>query len=227
MSRGWAAFAALLAVIVVGLVVLHRLNPGVLESEAGLMRVIYASLLLLIVGPAIFSGRLSGNLRNLAIWAGLLGVVALAYTAWQQGNLAPQAIRAELDPHRGVAGAAGEARITADAGGDFVVEGLVDGVAVIFVVDTGASDVVLTRADAARVGLDPDSLAYTRAYATANGTAFGAPVRLASVSIGSIAVDDVRGSVSQSGLTTSLLGMSFLNRLDGFSVRGRIMTLYQ
>ncbi|MDP6717153.1 MAG: TIGR02281 family clan AA aspartic protease, partial [Pirellulaceae bacterium] len=204
MNRGWVAFAALLAFVVVGLIVLHRLNPGVLESESGLMRVIYASLLLLIIGPAVFAGRLRGNLRNLMVWAGLLVVVALAYTAWQQGNLAPQTIRAELDPHRSVVHGDGEARITADAGGDFVVEALVDGVPVVFLVDTGASDVVLSRADAGRVGLDPDSLAYTRAYATANGTAFGAPVRLASVAVGSVALDDVRASVSQSGLNTSL-----------------------
>ncbi len=97
----------------------------------------------------------------------------------------------------------------------------------IFVVDTGASDVILSLTDAERVGLDPDSLSYTRAYTTANGTIFGAPVRLESISIGPIAVENVRASISQTDLSISLLGMSFLKRLDGFSVRGRTMTIYQ
>ena len=191
------------------------------------MRIVYAVALLLIIGPAIFAGGFSGNLRNLTIWTSIIGVVALGYAVWQQRSFAPEKIRAELDPRRSVSSSSSEASIVANDGGDFVVEAFVDGTSVIFVVDTGASDVILSLTDAERVGLDPDSLSYTRAYTTANGTIFGAPIRLESISIGPIAVENVRASISQTDLSTSLLGMSFLKRLDGFSVRGRTMTIYQ
>ena len=217
----------LAALFAAGLLILFRLNPSVPESETGIMRIVYAAALLLIIGPAIFAGRLSGNLRNLTIWTGIIGVVALGYAVLQQGSFAPERIRAELDPRRSVSSNPSEASIVANDGGDFVVEAFVGGTSVIFVVDTGASDVILSLTDAERVGLDPDSLAYTRAYTTANGTIFGAPVRLESISIGPIAVENVRASISQTDLGTSLLGMSFLRRLDGFSVRGRTMTIYQ
>jgi aspartyl protease family protein len=221
------AFLVLAALFAAGLLVLFLLNPSVAESEAGIMRIVYAVALLLIIGPVIFADRLSGNLRNLTIWTGIIGVVALGYAVWQQRSFVPERSRAELNPRRSVSSSPSEASIVANDGGDFVVEAFVDGTSVIFVVDTGASDVILSLTDAERVGLDPDSLSYTRAHTTANGTIFGAPIRLESISIGPIAVENVRASISQTDLSTSLLGMSFLKRLDGFSVRGRTMTIYQ
>ncbi len=223
----WRVFALVAAAGAVGLFALDRAYPGVLASEHGLQRLIWALVLLLIIGPVAFSGRLPRNLRNLAVWGALLALLVLGYTAWQQGRVSTVALRAELTPERDSAGRAGEARFTANARGDFLVEGRIDGVAVRFVVDTGASEVVLSRADARRLGLDPDALAYTQAFTTANGTVFGARVRLARLSVGGVALADVRATVTEGGLETSLLGMSFLGRLSGFSVRDRVLTLYQ
>jgi aspartyl protease family protein len=223
----WRVFALVAAAGAVALFALDRAYPGVLASEDGLRRLIYVLLLLMIIGPAAFSGRLPRALRNLAIWGALLAVLVAGYTAWQQGRVSTVALRAELEPQRDSAGRPAEARFAANARGDFVVEGHIDGVAVRFVVDTGASEVVLSRADARRVGLDPDALAYTRAFTTANGTVFGAPVRLARLAVGGVALADVRATVTEGGLETSLLGMSFLGRLSGFAVRDRVLTLYQ
>jgi aspartyl protease family protein len=223
----WRVFALVAAAGAVGLFALDRAYPGVLASEHDLRWLIYALLLLLIIGPAAFSGRMPRNLRNLAVWGALLALLVLGYTAWQQGQVSTSALRAELMPQRDTADRAGEARFGANARGDFVVEGRIDGVAVRFVVDTGASEVVLSRADAVRVGLDPDALAYTQAFTTANGTVFGAPVRLARLSVGGVSLENVRATVTDGGLNTSLLGMSFLGRLSGFAVRNRVLTLYQ
>lgn len=228
---GWHGRWRILALVVVlgavGLFALDRAYPGVLATDDGLRRLIYVLLLLLIIGPAAFSGRLPRALRNLAIWGALLALLVAGYAAWQHGRVSTAALRAELEPQRDSAGRAGEARFAANARGDFVVDGRIDGVAVRFVVDTGASEVVLSRADAARIGIDPDSLAYTRAFTTANGTVFGAPVRLARLSVGGVALADVRATVTRGDLETSLLGMSFLGRLGGFAVRDRVLTLYQ
>ncbi len=97
----------------------------------------------------------------------------------------------------------------------------------IFLVDTGATDVVLSVTDARRLGIDPDELSFTRLYDTANGTVSGAPVRLGEVSLGGVRVTAVRATVTDGGLNQSLLGLSFLNRLSGFEVRGGVLTLYQ
>ena len=85
-----------------------------------------------------------------------------------------------------------------------------NGVPVDFVVDTGATDMVLTRADAARIGLDPDALAYTGVAGTANGQVRTARVRLDEVSLGGILDRNLPASVNEGVMDTSLLGMSYL-----------------
>jgi len=98
---------------------------------------------------------------------------------------------------------------------------------VMFMVDTGASDVVLSAGDALRIGITPAKREFTKVYNTANGTMRGAPVVLDSVAIGPIDVRYVDASVAESDLQISLLGMSFLNRLSGYQVSGDGLTLKQ
>ena len=88
----------------------------------------------------------------------------------------------------------------------------INGVPVNFVVDTGASDVVLTQRDARRIGLEPDSLDYVGSASTANGVVRTAPVRLDSVTLGDIVDRNVRAVVNAGDMEGSLLGMSYLGR---------------
>jgi aspartyl protease family protein len=92
-------------------------------------------------------------------------------------------------------------------------------------VDTGASVVALTWDDAERAGLDPDSLDFDVPVATANGEGKAARVTLDEVEIDNVRVKDVQGMVLPEGaLGITLLGMSFLSKLDGFSVEdGRLI----
>jgi len=93
-------------------------------------------------------------------------------------------------------------------------------------VDTGASTVVLTPSDAERAGLDTDDLAYSVAVHTANGTTYAAPVRLRSVAIGPLVVNNVDALVAQPGsLKENLLGMSFLRRLQSYEFSKDFLTL--
>ena len=113
----------------------------------------------------------------------------------------------------------------AGLGGHFVVEIEVNGIAIRFLVDTGASDVILSPADAARLGFNLSDLRYIRTYRTANGIVQGAPVRLDRVAVGPIALTNVRASVNGAPMRRSLLGMSFLSRLSGYEVRDDRLTL--
>lgn len=106
------------------------------------------------------------------------------------------------------------------ADGHFWVEGEVNGEAVQFLIDTGASHVILTQEDAERVGFHLSEQDFTVSYATANGRAAAAPVRLAELAVGDISVANVVAAVNGAPLPQSLLGMSFLERLAGFEAAG-------
>lgn len=98
--------------------------------------------------------------------------------------------------------------------GHYWVEARVNDRAVRFLVDTGASLVALTTDDARRLGINVSSLTYDRPVMTANGKTAGAEVTLTSLSVGESRVTGVRAMVIREGLSTSLLGMSYLGRLS-------------
>ena len=103
-------------------------------------------------------------------------------------------------------------------GGHFLVKAVVNGVAIEFLVDTGASTVILTPADARRVGFEPEYLEFTERFQTANGVIEGAPVTLQEVRIGELELGDVDSTVVRSQISKSLLGMTFLSRLESYEV---------
>ena len=108
------------------------------------------------------------------------------------------------------------ARLLKTADGHFWADAQVDGQAVHFLIDTGASSVFLTPQDAVRLGLDPGSLVYDQTVRTVGGDSQGARVKLGSVSVNGVRVADVDALVIDRGLPSSLLGMTYLGRLSGF-----------
>ena len=97
----------------------------------------------------------------------------------------------------------------------------INGARVAMVLDTGASAVVLTQEAAKAAGLPLEVLTYTVNVDTANGRARAAPVTLDRLAVGGIVERSVPALIAQPGqLRTSLLGMSFLNRLESWEVRG-------
>lgn len=97
--------------------------------------------------------------------------------------------------------------------GHFWANATVNSHAVHFLVDTGATVVVLTQADAQRLGFDKSSLTYNRKVITAMGPTQAAQVSLASLTVGNSTVHNVDALILPEG-GTSLLGMSYLGRLS-------------
>ncbi|WP_246733357.1 TIGR02281 family clan AA aspartic protease [Methylobacterium sp. BTF04] len=129
-------------------------------------------------------------------------------------------------PGSAVTGADGTVAITRRAGGDFAVRATVNGRALGFQFDTGASAVVLTAEDAAALGIRPAETEFGVRVATANGSTLAAPILLDTLQVGSIVERRVPALVSRPGaLRENLLGMSFLDRLASFEVRGDRLTL--
>jgi aspartyl protease family protein len=121
------------------------------------------------------------------------------------------------------AGTSPAVTLNADTRGHFVVEGQINGGAVRFIVDTGATLVSLSSADAQRLGID-----YRRGVASFMGTASGVvaawQVKLDTVRVGDITLNNVDAAVIDNPAMPALLGMSFLNRMD-MRREGQMLTL--
>jgi aspartyl protease family protein len=130
-------------------------------------------------------------------------------------------VLAELMPGRAAMRSARMVEIVRGRAGDFQVAAQVNGTRIAMVLDTGASAVVLTQEAAKVAGLPLEVLTYNVNVDTANGRTRAAAVTLDRITVGDIAERSVPALVAQPGqLRTSLLGMSFLNRLESWEVRG-------
>lgn len=202
--------------------------PGSLDSDYDKANLVRAFGLMLLIGAGLVLSpklNLKGAFKAGFIWAMIGLVLVVGYTLKDDFTALGSRLMGALVPSMAVETGAGEVTLSRRSDGHFHVSAAVNGERVQFLVDTGASVVTLTRNDAERAGLDPDTLSYSQRFNTANGTAFAAAVRIDRIDIGGIAVTDVRAAVMEGGLDTSLLGMSFLDRLSSFSVEGDTLTL--
>ena len=108
--------------------------------------------------------------------------------------------------------------------GHVILDAAVNGAAVRLLVDTGASLVTLTPEDARAAGITRSGLVFNRRITTANGSARMAPVTLREVRIGQLSIYDVPAAVLEH-LNISLLGMSFLGRLQSYEMRDGKLTI--
>lgn len=201
--------------------------PGQLDrtDQAGALQMI--GWLALVSSGIVFSRGLRFPVvaRNLAIWAAIAGVAILGYSYRAEAAAAFQRVRGELIPALAVPSGDHAMTITASDDGGFYVMGEVNGKPVRFAIDTGANGVLLSPADAARAGIDPDGLKFTAPGETANGVGMMAPVSLGSLDVGQIRLTNVPAEVDKAPMSSSLLGMAFLRRLDSFEVKGDQLTL--
>jgi aspartyl protease family protein len=108
--------------------------------------------------------------------------------------------------------------------GHVILEAAVNGTPVRLLVDTGASLVTLTPSDARAVGIARGELVFNHRVSTANGSARMAPITLREIRIGQLSLYDVPAAVLEN-LNISLLGMSFLSRLQSYEMREGKLTI--
>ncbi len=203
--------------------------PDVWHGQESRMHLVYFLVLLAYLGLSLFSRQLnlSKAVQYFGIWLGVLIVVLGIYSYRESLLDFGNRIWQELVPFQGQSIAAGEIHFRMSANNHFVVEARVNGQPVRFMVDTGASRVVLSQHDAQRIGIKLEKLQFNQLTSTANGQTFSAPIRLKKIQVGDIVLHNVPGSVNASHLDQSLLGMSFLSRLRGYEVRGDVLILKQ
>jgi aspartyl protease family protein len=173
-----------------------------------------------------FRAGLARGINSVLLWGLFVGALGGAYA--NRGAIEDGAVRVlgEFAQGRPVTGSGGEVVITRGGGGSFTVQGRINGRDARFVFDTGASAVVLTAETAKALGLEPAPDAYTVPIATANGRSTAAPTTLATLSVGEITERRIPAFVARPGaLRDNLLGLSFLDRLTSYEVRGSRLIL--
>ena len=121
----------------------------------------------------------------------------------------------------------GEITIPRASDGHYYVKAKINGVDISFLIDTGASDIVLTREDAEKVGINVATLPFLGSANTANGTVPIAYTRLAEVRLGSYLDNAVSASISGGEMVKSLLGMSYLGLYDRIEILSDRLVLYR
>ncbi len=183
-------------------------------------RLIYLVLLGTVLGGYALVARrnqIGAMLRNLILWGLIITGVAAAWGLWDgmQRPGASQMVTTgqALDLRRGRDGHFRmELEITATPGRPAQRIG--------FIVDTGASDLVLSPQDAQKLGFGEGDLAFLGTARTANGVVRTAQVQLHQVSVPGLTHRNVRALVNEGELHVSLLGMGYLNRFSRIEIAG-------
>lgn len=154
------------------------------------------------------------SLRHAVLWGLIFVGVAAAFGLWENMQ----------DTRRATVTGDGEIVLRAGSDRHFKLDLRVNGTPVEFILDTGASDIVLSQADAARVGFNPDTLPYLGQARTANGVVGLARVELSEVVLAEGGLEfrdtDVPAFVNEGVLDVSLLGMGYLSRYARIAIEG-------
>ena len=190
-------------------------------DSANFPRLVYLVILLTaVVGWLMAENRqsLGRTARSLLVWGLIVVGLMAGYGLWGdiRNDIAPR--QTVLEDGTGVA-------VPRSEDGHFHLTLEVNGVPVEFLVDTGASDIVLTMRDAERVGLEPGSLAFLGRARTANGMVETAYTTVDRISLGPIRFDRVGVAVNGGEMDGSLLGMAFLNRFGRLEISDNTLLL--
>jgi len=232
MHRPWLLY--LIGALGVALMVfgLARRFPDALEAQGNLPALAGMLGWLALVGAggiAMFRLKPRKALLQMGAWVAIILLLVLGY------SFQPEFASMIITVKSRLTGALipGEAQQQPDGSvvfarandGHFHVEAMVDGIRIDFLIDTGASGIMLSPADARRLGFDQAELDYSVWTSTANGEGRAAKVTLGSVELGQIRRADMPALVNQADMDGSLLGMKFLDSLGGFTIEGDKLVL--
>lgn len=223
-----SAWIALGLLVISGLILVLYHDQGSIggldsSSFAGLV----ASCALLIwLGSSVlrdYSGKLGQAFKDVLTWAGIVLILVILYTfrtPLLEGSdkviqqLLPAGVNFTLSPHDAEKATV---RLRVRDDGQFVVRTTTNNRQISMLVDTGASQVVLSARDARALGINMAALNFVIPVNTANGQTMTARYKIDSLFIGPIKIYNVEALVAREGdLNQSLLGMSFLRRLRSY-----------
>ena len=215
----------LIGLAIVILVLMARHDEGTVGplSTGDFSSLAYKIAILVFVAGTVltlFRERFTQAITAALLWVVVALVLVVGYSYRFELHDVGERVLAELVPGH-VISHGRTVEVARANSGNFDISAQINGARIAMVLDTGASSIVLTRDDAQAAGLPLELLNYTVSIDTANGRTRAAPVTLDRVAIGGLVERSIEALVAQPGqLRMSLLGMSFLNRLHSWEVRG-------
>jgi aspartyl protease family protein len=218
-----------IALVVLVLMLRHDAGTilGMSTTDFSRLATLLAILVFVGVGVIVRSMRASEVVQAILFWTMAIVVLVGLYGFRDELGIVGGRIVGALVPGTPIAGRlSGETDpnsvvILRNGGGHFGVRAEVDNEPMSLLVDTGATFVTLTPDDAAEIGIDPSTLDFVVPIQTANGTIRAASIRLERIAIGPIERENIPALVAPRGaLDESLLGLSFLDKLGGYSISG-------
>jgi aspartyl protease family protein len=188
-------------------------DPGIVQT-LGFLLLASSSLLF------VREFNLKRTARNVLLWLAVGGVLLLGFSFQNELGDLMLRLRGALVPGYAVQTGTRELTISEGEDGHYHVYATVNGVPIPFLIDTGATDIVLDPAAAKRLGFDLGSLTFDRPYGSANGIGHGASAVVESLSVGDFRLSHVPVSINGAEMGYSLLGMAFLKRLKSYSFSG-------
>jgi aspartyl protease family protein len=184
-----------------------------------------AIIFILVLSGALKSNNSKKLIKDISIWMAIVLVIVIGYAFRTELSYTYERVFAVLVPSSSWVNQSGELVIARSADGHFYLDAIINGTKIKFMVDTGASDIALTKNDAAKLKIDLTKLNFNRKYSTANGYNYAAPIVLQTVQIGKKIFQNVNGHVGQGDLDISLFGMSAIEGFKGFRIEKDMLIL--
>jgi aspartyl protease family protein len=154
--------------------------------------------------------------KYLGAWS-IIGLVTIALYSYRfEFSDFKNRILGEINPSLVILESSGSLRINISSDGHFYIDVRINDIPMHFMIDTGASDIVISVSEAEKIGINPKNLIFNKPYQTANGRSWGASIKFDKVEVGDVIFRDVSASVNNANMGTSLLGMSFLRKFKKY-----------
>ena len=205
---GFLVWIALLLAAGAAFLILNRLFPDQLSGGDRAEALRLFGILALVSSGLVAAERidLGEKIRHIALWIAIFALGIVGYGFREEIAAVGLRARQALIPASAVATSPRSMVVARSDSGDFYVTGEVDGTPVRFLIDTGSSDIVLSPADARRLGLDVASSAFSSPSETANGVGYGAPVTLRRLVVGPFGLQDIPAVVNRAAMGSSCSG---------------------
>ena len=226
----------LLKVLIFGLILLVASKILQLFKEQNtiintgqILQVLFFVALILFLVRGYFARRnenKSGSITNILLWLMIFVMLITGYAFRFELESFKERILAVIIPSYSWTNEQGELVIARNRDGHFYLNATtIDGHKIKFLIDTGASDIALTKHDAIKLGFNLSNLKYTRQYNTANGISAAAPVRIKQLTVGDKTFYNLEAHITHGGLDISLLGMSLLREFKDFKITNDLLIL--
>lgn len=186
-----------------------------------IMRIVYMLMIASFIGIFVvrsYFGKFKLAVSHISIWSIIFLITFVVFSYRDNFLSIRDNVMGELFPSDARTGADGEIIIHKSMNGHFYIDLEINNVDIKFMIDTGASRVVLSKRDAFRIGIDDSVLNFKNRVYTANGNIMVAPITISKIFIDGKEFRNISASVNGGDMKISLLGMSFLNKLNSFTI---------